>query len=217
MFSVNVNFRNPVNNFLLTTALRLPDPRGIVEWITLMRVCAMHPYQSILPWEASSIDRLEARVVQRMVKAREYVASYFAKERAPIAPERPPFDPVACEEPIVKDAFYNKNMCTAHQVSSKEKESYAKLVDSAKTGSLKSMAKLEKLWKKRDYDFSGPGVFAKLENSNRCTLDGHEEQVVVMCNQHGHTNSTMPRPGIDVVKDVYSRLDKCVDEFLKLL
>ncbi len=191
MFFVNVNFRNPVLNIGGIGIRRIPDLGMIIDCLTLLRA-STNTYSSFMG-ERSSIDHLEARVIETITMVRDYVASYFVKERSPIVPKRPTFDLVACEEPIVKNAFYNKNMCTAHQVSATE------------STSRKSMAK---------YDFSGPGVFAKLENSNRCTLDGHEEQVVVMCNQHGHTNSTMPRPGINVVKDVYSRLDKCVDKFL---
>jgi hypothetical protein len=52
----------------------------------------------------------------------------------------------------------------------------------------KEWAKEMDKWQRITY--SGPAVFAKLENTERCTLDGHEEQVVVMCNEEGRTNST---------------------------
>ncbi len=220
---VTINFRNPAGNILGGIAIhQIPGPRMILDCLTLMRAGA-NIYSMA---GRSSIDRIEAKIIQKITKVCDYIASYYAKKKEPIAPERPSFDPVACEEPIVKDAFYTKNMCTAHQVSSEEVYRYIRQLafNSIDRDAIAPPELFERMDKERELynargkkDFSGPGVFAKLENSNRCTLDGHEEQAVVMCNQHGHTNSTMPRPGPDVVGEVFSKLDKCTDEFLKLL
>jgi hypothetical protein len=111
---------------------------------------------------------------------------------------------VVCEMAIVKDAFYNKDICMPHL---EEKDLYAikLLTASAATGLLAPMASLAM----RRYSFSGPGVLAKLENRDRCTLDGHEEQVVVMCNPYGRTNSTKPESGSDAVGEMYSKLKNC--------
>ena len=54
-------------------------------------------------------------------------------------------------------------------------------------------------------------VFAKLENTDRCTLDGSEEQRVVTCNVCGDTNSTRPKPNWDTTIGVVGRLNWCAD------
>jgi transcription elongation factor Elf1 len=52
-------------------------------------------------------------------------------------------------------------------------------------------------------------VFAKLENTDRCTLDGDEERVVVTCNVCGKTNSTRPKPNWDETIEVVGRSNWC--------
>jgi hypothetical protein len=211
---VTFDFRHPIGNILGRMALLgNVNPRGFVDWLVLSRASVnINPYFIMIDeWASFHLGEVPYHLFKSSVcgpimgSTKGSPIAYLAA-RVLDAPQKWYDRLLKVYDYVASDFWKNRQRkweaFVACDRSIAKDAFYDKNICIGHLESSGGVANLE--------------VFAKLENSGRCTLDGHEEQVVVMCNQYGHTNSTRPEPGPDVSGEVRDRKNKCVDEGLGL-